>query len=172
MADKILIDYDHEHEHNSMAKEIERKFLINLNKLGTLKSGITIKQGYISTKDKTVVRIRVAGQCAYLTLKSENKGVTRSEFEYEIPVYDAEQIISELCSGHIIEKTRYLVVYSNHTWEVDVFHGENDGLVVAEIELESEGESFEIPHWVTTEVSGDVKYYNSSLLDNPFKNWR
>ncbi len=155
-----------------MAKEIERKFLINQDVLGALDNGTSIKQGYISTKDKTVVRVRVSGNQAYLTLKGEATGVTRSEFEYEIPVTDAEQIIEELCNGPVVEKTRYLVTHCDHTWEVDIFHGENDGLVIAEIELGSEEEAFEIPDWVTREVSGEAKYYNSSLLANPFKNWR
>lgn len=154
-----------------MAKEIERKFLINMAAIGILENGTAIKQGYISTMDKTVVRARVAGNKAYLTLKGKNKQLTRSEFEYEIPVNDAEQIISELCNGPVIEKTRYLCVYEGHTWEIDIFHGNNDGLIVAEIELESEDEAFEKPSWVTVEVSGDAKYYNSSLLDHPYKNW-
>lgn len=154
-----------------MAKEIERKFLINRNQLGFLENGTSIKQGYISTQDKTSVRVRISGEKAYLTLKGETMGVTRSEFEYEIPVIDAEQIITELCGGRVVQKTRYLVTHCNHTWEVDIFHGDNDGLVIAEIELESEEERFEIPDWVTSEVSGEPKYYNSSLLDNPFKNW-
>ncbi len=154
-----------------MAKEIERKFLIDLTKIGTLENGTAIKQGYIATSDKTVVRARVAGECAFLTLKGANKGVTRTEFEYEIPVDDAEQIIAELCNGPVVEKTRYLVVHAGHTWEVDIFHGDNDGLVVAEIELNSEEEAFDLPSWVLDEVSGDPKYYNSSLLDHPFKNW-
>lgn len=154
-----------------MAKEIERKFLIKQAELGPLEGGAAIKQGYISTKDNTAVRIRVSGNKAYLTLKGENKGVTRTEFEYEIPVVDAEQIITELCTGPVVEKTRYLVVHFDHTWEVDVFHGDNDGLVVAEIELGCEDEHFELPNWVSTEVSGDARYYNSSLLGHPFKNW-
>lgn len=154
-----------------MAKEIERKFLLDLEKLGPLEGGTVIKQGYIVTVDKTVVRARVAGGTAYLTLKGKNKGVTRSEFEYEIPVADAEAIITELCNGPVVEKTRYLVVHSGHTWEVDVFHGDNEGLVIAEIELQREDESFDLPDWVTTEVSGDAKYYNSNLLENPYKYW-
>lgn len=155
-----------------MAKEIERKFLIDLDKMAPLDDGTVIKQGYLATANKTVVRARVAGKKAYLTIKGENKGVTRTEFEYEIPLDDAYQIITELCNGPVVEKTRYLVIHAEHTWEVDVFHGDNDGLVVAEIELGSEGEKFERPDWVTNEVSGDVRYYNSSLLDNPFKNWQ
>lgn len=155
-----------------MAKEIERKFLIDLERIGSLEGGTMIKQGYIATADKTAVRARIAGAKAYLTLKGENKGVTRAEFEYDIPVEDAEEIIRELCRGPIIEKTRYLVVNFGHTWEVDIFHGDNEGLIVAEIELGSETEKFELPLWVTKEVSGDEKYYNSNLLDHPFKHWR
>ena len=155
-----------------MAKEIERKFLINLDKIGPLKNGNTIRQGYISTTDNTVVRIRITGEKAYLTLKGQNKGNTRSEFEYEIPINDAQDIMTELCSGPLVEKTRYLIVHAGHTWEVDIFHGDNEGLVVAEIELESEETAFELPHWISKEVSGDSKYYNSSLLDNPFKHWQ
>jgi len=155
-----------------MAKEIERKFLIDLDKLGPLESGSLIKQGYIPTTDNTAVRVRLTDQRAFLTLKGENDGVTRSEFEYEIPACDATQIIAELCSGLVVEKTRYLVEESGHTWEIDVFDGENTGLVVAEIELKSESEHFEIPSWVTREVSGEFKYYNSSLIKNPFKSWK
>jgi adenylate cyclase len=154
-----------------MAKEIERKFLIDLEKIGSLEDGTAIRQGYIATADKTVVRVRLAGGRAYLTLKGENVGVTRTEFEYEIPADDAQEIITVLCNGPVVEKTRYLIVNAGHTWEVDIFHGDNDGLVVAEIELASEDEVFELPHWVTKEVSGDINYYNSSLLENPFKNW-
>lgn len=155
-----------------MAKEIERKFLVDLAKIGPLDDGTVIRQGYIATTDKTVVRARVAGDRAYLTLKGENKGLTRSEFEYEIPIDDAETIILELCNGLVVEKTRHLIVHSGHTWEVDVFLGDNKGLVVAEIELKSESEEFDVPLWAASEVSHDAKYYNSSLLDNPFKNWR
>jgi len=154
-----------------MGKEIERKFLIDISEIESLGSGSQIKQGYISTTDNTAVRVRVAGAIAYLTLKGENKGATRSEFEYEIPLDDANEIIEELCSGPIIDKTRYLVEHGSHTWEVDVFHGENDGLIVAEVELESETEVVDLPNWVMGEVTGQVKYYNISLLDNPYTQW-
>jgi adenylate cyclase len=154
-----------------MGKEIERKFLIDISKIESPGSGSHIKQGYISTTDNTAVRVRVKGDIAYLTLKGENKGATRSEFEYESPLQDANEIIEELCSGPVIDKTRYLVENGSHTWEVDVFHGDNDGLIVAEVELESETEAFDLPSWVASEVTGQVKYYNSSLLDNPFSNW-
>ena len=154
-----------------MAKEIERKFLIDISGVESIGSGSRIKQGYISTTDNTAVRIRVSGTVAYLTLKGENQGATRPEFEYEIPIEDANEIIKELCSGPIIDKTRYLVEYGSHTWEIDVFHGDNDGLIVAEVELESETEEVDLPKWVINEVTGEVKYYNSSLLDNPFNKW-
>jgi adenylate cyclase len=155
-----------------MAKEIERKFLIDLSSVGSIGPGVRIQQGYISTTDNTAVRIRVTGTAAYLTLKGQNRGATRSEFEYEIPIEDANDIILELCSGPVIDKTRYLVEYASHRWEIDIFHGSNDGLIVAEVELESESEEVDLPPWVTTEVTGQVKYYNSSLLDYPFNKWR
>lgn len=154
-----------------MSKEVERKYLIDITEIGSLENGAIIKQEYISTTDNTVVRIRISDEHAFLTLKGENNGITRLEFEYKIPLDDAEQIISQLCSGPIVEKTRYRVKHCKHCWEIDVFHGENEGLVVAEIELSEEDEAFEIPHWITTEVSDDERYYNSNLLLNPFKNW-
>ena len=154
-----------------MAKEIERKFLIDISGVKSIGSGSRIKQGYISTTDNTAVRIRVSGAVAYLTLKGENQGATRPEFEYEIPIEDANEIIKELCSGPVIDKTRYLVEYGSHTWEIDVFHGDNDGLIVAEVEIESETEEVDLPKWVINEVTGEVKYYNTSLLDNPFNKW-
>ena len=154
-----------------MPKEIERKFLIDLSVIGPLEKGVDIKQGYIDTTSNTVVRVRVAGNQAFLTLKGENKGITRSEFEYEIPVEDANNIIVELCNGPVVEKTRHIINHAGHRWEVDLFYGDNEDLVIAEIELSSEDETFETPHWVTSEVSGDHKYYNSSLLKHPFKSW-
>jgi len=154
-----------------MGKEIERKFLINLSELGNLEDGIPIKQAYISTTDNTVVRIRLTGNSAFITLKGENRGATRSEYEYAIPADDAKEIISELCSGPLIEKTRYKVFHSGHTWEIDIFHGNNDGLIVAEVELEDENENIEIPNWVTAEVTDDAKYYNLNLLKNPYCKW-
>ena len=154
-----------------MGKEIERKFLIDQSIIGDLKNGSQIKQGYISTTNNTVVRVRVADQKAYLTLKGENSGATRSEFEYEIPTNDAEEIILELCSGPIIDKTRYVQTYKGHTWEIDVFHGDNKGLVVAEVELENEDEHVEMPKWIQKEVTSDKRYYNSNLLNNPYNSW-
>ncbi len=151
-----------------MAKEIERKFLVDPSYVSTLDSGMRISQGYIKTADNTVVRARVKGERAFLTLKGEVKGITCSEFEYEIPVTDANKIISELCSGLTVDKTRYEVTHGKHLWEVDVFHGDNEGLIVAEVELANEDEAVGIPDWVTEEVTGQVKYFNSSLLTSPF----
>lgn len=159
-----------------MATEIERKYLVDLAAIraldeDVLANGIHIKQGYITTIDHTAVRIRVMDDAAYLTLKGENKGMTRTEFEYQIPPQEAKAIIETLCHGPVIDKTRYHLYHGAHLWELDIFHGDNDGLVVVEIELSQEAETFQLPCWVTEEVTGDVRYYNSSLLNHPFKNW-
>jgi adenylate cyclase len=160
-----------------MGKEIERKFLVYFDLLkasSLLIEGSVIKQAYIATIGLTVVRLRVKGLRAYLTIKGANKGVTRSEFEYEIPVDDAETMIKDLCSGPLVEKVRYEIRSSQnpeHIWEIDVFEGENKGLVVAELELKNENENFERPAWLGQEVSGEARYYNSNLLENPFSAW-
>ena len=154
-----------------MAKEIERKYLVEKAFVETLQGGARIKQGYIATKDKTAVRARVKGDKAFLTLKGANKGMTRTEFEYAISVEDAESIIDELCSGGVIDKTRYEVNFSGYIWEVDIFYGENEGLIVAEVELSDENEVFEKPPWLLEEVTNDPRYYNSNLLTNPYSNW-
>jgi len=153
-----------------MAKEIERKFLVDTGKLPTLPKGHIMKQGYVPTQGITV-RARISNDQAFLTLKGRATGLSRSEFEYPIPVEDAQQILDELCAHPLIEKTRYLIPYGEHTWELDIFEGENEGLVIVEIELESENEVFELPTWVTQEVSHDTKYRNSNLIENPFTNW-
>jgi adenylate cyclase len=154
-----------------MALEIERKFLIDIEKLPNLKNGYEIKQGYIQTKDKTVVRVRVKDKEAFLTIKGENDGATRLEYEYKIPLNDANEMLDKLCSKPIIDKIRYLVEYKNHTWEIDIFHQENEGLIVAEVELESEDETVELPNWIVKEVTDDSRYYNSNLLESPFSKW-
>jgi len=154
-----------------MAQEIERKFLIDPVKLGELNCGISIKQGYVPTQDKTAVRVRIMGDQAFLTLKGENHGAVRSEFEYEVPLPDAEQMLAELCSGPKIDKVRHLITHAKHLWEVDIFAGENQGLMVAEVELSDENETVILPEWVTIEVTGDAKYYNSNLLNNPYNTW-
>lgn len=154
-----------------MAKEIERKFLVEFDKLPDLKNGVEIKQGYLSTMKNAAVRVRLKGERAYLTIKGEITGITCSEFEYEIPTSDADQIISEMC-GEIINKTRYEIPYQGHIWELDIFHESNSGLVIVEIELQSENETFKPPTWLGKEVTGQSKYYNSNLSKQPFTHWK
>lgn len=153
-----------------MAKEIERKFLVDTGKLPTLPNGHIMKQGYVPTQGITV-RARISNDQAFLTLKGRETGLSRSEFEYPIPVKDAQQILNELCAHPLIEKTRYLIPYGDHTWELDIFEGDNQGLVVAEIELGSEDESFLKPEWITEEVSHDTRYRNLNLIAHPFCRW-
>lgn len=155
-----------------MAKEIERKFLVDESRLGPLEDGVAIRQGFIPTRDLTAVRVRVSGEQAWLTLKGRNEGPVRTEFEYPIPADDARQILSQLCGGQVMAKTRYLRQCGDHTWEIDVFEGENAGLIVAEVELQSEQETFQRPDWATEEVTDDPRYYNVNLLSHPFSRWR
>ncbi len=154
-----------------MAIEIERKFLLDTNKLPALAAGVLIKQAYIETIDNTVVRIRLMGEQAYLTIKGENQGASRPEFEYAIPLQDANEMIEKLCHGPIIEKTRYTLKHAQHLWEIDIFAGDNQGLQLAEVELQAADEVVELPDWVATEVTHDKRYYNSNLLKTPYKNW-
>ena len=154
-----------------MALEIERKYLIDLEKIGTLENGIRIKQGYLSTNKDAVVRVRVKNDKAYLTIKGSNSGIARLEYEYEIPLNEANEMLEELCQKPMIDKTRYLINHENHTWEVDIFYGDNEGLVVAEVELSSEDEHVNLPLWIKEEVSHDDRYFNSNLMKHPFKDW-
>jgi len=154
-----------------MGIEIERKFLIDLQKIPQLKNGHIIRQGYIKTENHTTVRARILDEKAYLTLKGKNSGMVRSEFEYSIPLKDACDIIDQLCEKNVIEKTRYLLNFSGHTWEIDIFEGNNKGLVIAEVELDNEMECLDIPEWITKEVTGEQKYYNSSLSRYPYSQW-
>ena len=154
-----------------MGIEIERKFLVDRKKIGTLKNGFQIKQGYIKTVDRTTVRVRIKNKEAFLTIKGKNHGISRLEFEYPIPLQDANEMMKNLCHSSLIDKTRYLVEYEGYTWEVDIFEGNNKGLIVAEIELKNEDESFSLPSWVTKEVSDDMRYFNSNLIENPYLHW-
>jgi len=151
-----------------MGIEIERKFLTDTNKLPPLQNGYTIKQGYIQTVDYTTVRVRIRNTEAFLTIKGKNVGASRLEFEYPIPLQDANEMLDNLCQTSVIEKTRYLVEHEGYVWEVDVFEGSNQGLVVAEVELDSEEEAFSLPSWVAQEVTDDVRYFNSNLVENPY----
>ena len=154
-----------------MGIEIERKFLIDTDRLPPLSNGYTIKQGYIQTVDHTTVRVRIRDQEAFLTIKGKSVGASRLEFEYPIPLQDANDMLEALCQSSVIEKMRYLVEHEGHTWEVDVFEGSNKGLVVAEVELDSKGEAFALPRWVTEEVTNDVRYFNSNLVEHPHCDW-
>jgi len=155
-----------------MAKEIERKFLIKSTEYRHLAEAVDYRQGYICRSAEKVVRIRLAGDKAYITIKGTATGYTRDEFEYEIPPDDARQMLDKLCEKPLIEKTRRVIELSDKTWVVDEFEGENKGLIVAEVELLFSDEPFEIPIWIGNEVTGDSRYYNSNLVINPYKNWR
>lgn len=155
-----------------MGKEIERKFLLKDSSYKKLcSSGKLYKQGYISSNPNKTVRVRIIDDKGFLTIKSKVTGLVREEFEYEIPIADAEEILQKLCEKPIIEKTRYKLKFKGHIWEIDEFHGENEGLVVAEIELKNENEDFAAPEWISEEVTYDDRYINSNLIKNPYKNW-
>lgn len=151
-----------------MGIEIERKFLVT----GEFRSGepVHFLQGYLSREPGRTVRARIADDQAWLTIKSLTNNTVRQEFEYEIPLADAKQMI-ELCDGPVIEKHRWNINYLDHLWEVDVFSGDNQGLIVAEIELTAPDEHFVLPPWVGEEVSHDPRYHNSQLSVHPYKNW-
>lgn len=153
--------------------EIERKFLVNSDAfLKLFKTQNRIVQGYLSSVPERTVRVRVKGQKGYITIKGKGNesGLSRMEWEKEIDIKEAEQLL-QICESGVIDKIRYDIEIGKHTFEVDVFDGENKGLIVAEIELESETESFEKPDWLGKEVTGDEKYYNAYLSKNPFMNW-
>ena len=152
-----------------MAKEIERKFLVTGDFKQEACDSFRLVQGYISTDPDRTVRVRVRGDKGFLTIKGRSSldGLSRYEWEKEIPVSEALELMN-LCVSGVIDKTRYLVPYGGHTYEVDVFHGANEGLVLAEIELADEQEMFEKPSWLGEEVTGDVRYYNSMLSLQPF----
>lgn len=156
-----------------MGMEIERKFLVGDDAWRTLAGkGCLYRQGYLANTDKVAIRIRVAGSEAWLTVKSADAGLSRMEFEYGIPVTDAEALLRELSAGARIEKTRYVVMHEHMKWEIDEFHGENDGLVMAEVELCTEVDDIAIPDWVGEEVTGDKRYYNAELAETPYRQWK
>ena len=154
-----------------MGKEIERKYLVKTAAWVPRDAGIHFKQGYLNSQKERVVRVRIEGTVAKLTIKGITKGVTRSEFEYSIPVEDAGLLLDNLCEQPLIDKHRHKEVHFGKIWEIDVFHGLNEGLVVAEIELGSETEAITLPDWAAEEVSSDPRYFNSNLLKNPFSTW-
>ena len=153
-----------------MAVEIERKFLVDSTRLILGDAPAShLKQGYLSVTP--TVRVRASDTEAWLTIKGTTHGISRSEFEYRIPLPDALELLT-LCEDRVLEKTRYRVQHSGRTWEVDHFHGANAGLVLAELELETEDDVFGVPDWVTAEVTGDQRYSNSSLVQYPYGTWR
>ena len=155
-----------------MPYEIERKFLVADEKILDGLEGTLCRQAYIFTTGYTVVRVRIAGDNAYITLKGSNDGIKRLEYEYEIPRNHAMEIIDRLCDGSVIEKIRYSVMYEGHEWIIDKFIKDNLGLVVAEIELDKENETFKLPQWIGKEVTEDPRYYNVSLAKNPYVKWQ
>ena len=155
-----------------MAQEIERKFLVKGDFQPFVIKSTRIIQGYLSSIPERTVRARLKGDKGFLTIKGigSESGASRFEWETEISKEDAENLL-KICEPGVIDKTRHIVEVGNHSYEVDEFYGENDGLTVAEIELNSENEKFEKPDWLGKEVTGDVKYYNSMLMKNPYRNW-
>ena len=155
-----------------MGKEIERKYLIDLYKWQQVSkpTGTYYRQGYLSTDPNKAIRVRLTDTAGYLTIKGPSVNATRSEYEYEIPVSEAKELLDNFSVSEL-SKTRYKIDHNGKVWEVDEFSGDNAGLIVAEIELTSEDEYFETPEWIRKEVTGEEKYYNSSLTINPFKNW-
>ena len=153
-----------------MGLEIERKFLVRNDSWRTVE-GIPFRQGYLNSNLHRVVRVRTMGEQAVLTVKGLNTGAVRHEFEYEIPVDDANDILDNLCERPLIEKMRYKVEFAGHTWEIDEFAGDNAGLVVAELELQAVDEPFEKPDWLGEEVTDDPRYFNSNLVSRPYTTW-
>ncbi len=163
-----------------MGIEIERKYLVNEDKWRSHKEylqsqsliqGQSYCQGYILANNETTVRVRIAGEQGYLTIKSKTVGLTRTEFEYLIPVQDAQEMLHNLCIKPLIEKFRYKITIDNLIWEVDEFEGENKGLIIAEVELENEAQAINIPPWIEQEVN-EQKYFNFYLVKHPYSQWQ
>ena len=154
-----------------MGLEIERKFLVVSEAWRSHDSGLACRQGYLAVGPPVSVRVRIMGDRAWINVKQSTLAVSRAEFEYEIPVDEAAAMLDKHCDGRIVEKTRYLVKHEGATWEVDEFHGANEGLIVAEIELDSETQAVAMPPWAGEEVSTDAKYRNSNLALKPCSDW-
>ncbi len=154
-----------------MAIEIERKFLVTDDTYKKDATSSIYIQGYLSSAKGITVRVRIGGEKGFITIKGKNKNISRSEFEYEIPVEDARTILNTMCGDSVIHKRRFITVYEGFTWEVDEFYDANEGLVVAEIELDHEEQGFARPPWLGKEVSDDSRYYNASLVTRPYCTW-
>jgi adenylate cyclase len=154
-----------------MGTEIERKFLVNGLDWKKNVQGTRYRQGYLTLDPERTVRVRTAGDTGYLTIKGKSNGISRREFEYEIPYDDAAAMLDGLCIHPLIKKNRYRIEYQGLVWEVDEFLGENSGLVIAEIELDREDQPFSTPAWAGREVSDDPRYFNASLVQKPWNTW-
>lgn len=155
-----------------MGKEIERRFLLADESWRGQGSGVEFRQGFLSTVKERVVRVRLAGGKGTLTIKGLTQGFSKLEFEYEIPPEEARDLLDSLCEKPLIEKTRYRIKHGGLVWEVDEFAGENNGLVLAEVELSHENQPIDKPAWLGPEISGDPRYFNSNLVKNPFSQWQ
>jgi len=154
-----------------VATEIERKFLVEGDGWRHGSRAEPIRQGYILARPDCAVRVRTVGDRAFLTIKQGHAGITRLEYEYAIPPEDAAEMLDRVCERPLVEKTRYTLEFAGREWTVDVFAGDNAGLVLAEIELDHEGQPFEVPPWAGEEVTGIARYFNASLISRPFRVW-
>jgi len=155
-----------------MATEIERKYLVRGDGWRAhVRRRIRYQQGYLANTEHCSVRVRVGGDAAHVNFKGATVGASRLEFEYPVPMEDAQEMLRKLCTGPVVEKTRYVVRHLDQDWEVDVFEGDNAGLIVAEIELEDEAQAISLPDWVGEEVTHELRYYNSQLAATPFNRW-
>ena len=154
-----------------MSKEIERKFLVIGDNWRSLAQGTHYRQGYLNSAKERTVRIRTINDKAFMTIKGPTVGITRMEFEYEIPHNECVEMLTNLAEQPIVEKIRYKIAQDGLVWEIDEFLGVNKGLIVAEVELQSEDQKFEKPEWIGEEVSGDPRYFNSNLVKNPYTTW-
>jgi adenylate cyclase len=156
---------------NFMGTEIERKFLVISDEWRSLGSGVAYAQGYLVTEVERTVRVRIAGTQGFITIKGATQGISRAEFEYEIPIEDARTLLENLCDRPWIQKTRYKIYADGLLWEVDEFAGENQGLILAEVELQAAEQAIALPAWIGAEVSHDSRYYNANLVKFPFSQW-
>jgi adenylate cyclase len=171
-ANPTLLRRKQQLQGNLMAIEIEHKFLLsNNNWREQIARSVKYRQGYLSSQATSSIRIRIIDDHAWLNIKSATIGTHRHEYEYEIPLHDANEIINMLCRKPIIEKTRHFVTHDGNTWEIDEFDGDNRGLIIAEIELSEIGKPFSKPHWLGEEVTHDLRYYNNNLAIHPYSEW-
>ena len=154
-----------------MGMEIERKYLMASDGWRGLAEGVDYRQGYLSTVKERTVRVRTIADRGFLTIKGISTGASRREYEYEIPAGEAHEMLDELCERPLIEKRRFEITHGGLIWEIDEFSGDNAGLIIAEVELVSEDQLIDIPSWIGEEVTGDPRYFNSSLVANPFSTW-